>query len=64
MGTIKKPQSFDKLRIDPEQSRMGQIKIGELGYINKNCWLAKNVNYPPSSRCQACESKFYNCLFF
>ncbi|MBI4836959.1 MAG: HAMP domain-containing histidine kinase [Candidatus Portnoybacteria bacterium] len=59
-------QSFDKPRIDPEQSRMGQRKrgIGEAGFVNKNCWLAQNVNYPPSKRCQYCESKFHNCLFF
>lgn len=41
-----------------------EIKIGEAGYINKNCWLAKNLGYPPSKRCQYCESKFPNCLFF
>jgi signal transduction histidine kinase len=38
-------------------------KIGELGYVNKNCWLARNLNYPPSKRCQYCELKFKNCLF-
>jgi signal transduction histidine kinase len=41
-----------------------ETKVGDAGYINKDCWLAKNLNYPPSSRCQSCESKFYNCLFF
>jgi len=41
-----------------------EIKIGESGYVNKNCWLAKNLKYPPSKRCQYCESKFPNCLFF
>lgn len=41
-----------------------EIKIGESRYVNKNCWLAENVNYPPSSRCQYCESRFQNCLFF
>ncbi|MEK7173047.1 MAG: histidine kinase dimerization/phospho-acceptor domain-containing protein, partial [Patescibacteria group bacterium] len=41
-----------------------EIKIGEQGYVNKNCWLAKNLKYPPSKRCQYCESKFPNCLFF
>jgi len=40
------------------------IKIGETGYINQNCWLAKNLGYSPSKRCQYCESKFSNCLFF
>jgi len=38
-------------------------KLGDSGYVNQNCWLAKNVNYPPSKRCQYCESKFRNCLF-
>ena len=46
-----------------EQSH-GEIKIGEPGYVNKNCWLARNVNAPPSKRCQYCESKFEKCLFF
>ena len=40
-----------------------EIKIGEPGYVNKNCWLARNLGYPPSKRCQYCESKFRNCLF-
>jgi len=39
------------------------IKIGELGYVNKNCWLARNLGYPPSKRCQYCNSKFKDCLF-
>lgn len=39
-----------------------QIKIGEPGYINQNCWLARNVGHPPSARCQYCELKFRNCL--
>jgi signal transduction histidine kinase len=39
-------------------------EIGTAGFVNKNCWLAKNVNYPPSKRCQYCESKFPDCLFF
>jgi len=41
-----------------------EIKIGEPGYVNKNCWLARNVGHPPAKRCQYCESKFPNCLFF
>jgi len=40
-----------------------EIKIGEPGYVNKNCWLARTINYPPSKRCQYCESKFQHCLF-
>ena len=39
-------------------------KIGNPGYINKNCWLAKTLDYPPSSRCQYCELRFKNCLFY
>jgi len=38
-------------------------KLGDQGYVNQNCWLAKNANYPPSRRCQYCESEFRNCLF-
>jgi len=40
------------------------IKIGEPGYVNKNCWLARNLNYPPTKHCQFCQLKFNNCLFF
>lgn len=39
-------------------------KIGESGYVNQNCWLAKNLNYPPTKHCRYCESKFHDCLFF
>jgi len=39
-------------------------KVGESGYINKNCWLARSLNYPPTKHCQYCQLKFYNCLFF
>jgi len=39
-------------------------KIGQPDYVNKNCWLAKTLGYPPSKRCQYCESSFKNCLFF
>jgi signal transduction histidine kinase len=39
-------------------------RIGGPRYINKRCWLAKNLNYSPADRCRFCESKFYNCLFF
>lgn len=41
-----------------------EIKLGEFGYVNKNCWLARTVGYPPSKRCQYCESRFPACLFF
>jgi len=38
-------------------------KLGEPGYVNKNCWLARNVNGPPTKRCQYCEIRFQNCMF-
>jgi len=38
-------------------------KLGEFGYVNQNCWLAKSLGYPPSKRCQYCQSKFGECLF-
>jgi signal transduction histidine kinase len=38
-------------------------KIGEAGYVNKNCWLARSLNYSPYDRCQYCELKFRKCLF-
>ncbi|MCX6722638.1 MAG: HAMP domain-containing sensor histidine kinase [Candidatus Staskawiczbacteria bacterium] len=41
-----------------------EIKLGEPGYVNKNCWLARNLNYPPTKHCPYCELKFPNCLFF
>ncbi|MFA5359021.1 MAG: HAMP domain-containing sensor histidine kinase [Patescibacteria group bacterium] len=37
--------------------------VGESGYLNKNCWLVKNLNYAPYRRCQHCDFKFRNCLF-
>lgn len=40
------------------------IKVGEPGYVNQNCWLAKNLGYPPTKHCQFCQLKFHNCLFF
>jgi len=38
-------------------------KLGEFGYVNQNCWLAKSLGYPPSKRCQYCQSRFSECLF-
>lgn len=38
-------------------------EIGCPDYINKNCWLATNVNGAPSKRCRYCESTFNKCLF-
>jgi signal transduction histidine kinase len=45
------------------QNLKTEKSMGEQGYINRNCWLARNLNYPPSRRCQYCELKFRNCLF-
>ena len=39
-------------------------RMGEPGCVNKNSWLVKTLNYPPAERCQYCELKFRNCLFF
>ncbi|MCX6720512.1 MAG: HAMP domain-containing sensor histidine kinase [Candidatus Staskawiczbacteria bacterium] len=41
-----------------------QAKVGEAGYINQNCWLARNLGYPPTKHCQFCQLKFNDCLFF
>jgi signal transduction histidine kinase len=38
-------------------------KLGEFGYVNQNCWLAKSLGYPPTKRCQYCQSRFGECLF-
>lgn len=46
-----------------EKFQKGKIEIGEIGYLNKNCWLIKNLNYVPYKRCQYCEIRFRNCLF-
>lgn len=39
-------------------------RAGEPGFVNKNCWLARNLNYSPSKRCRNCEARFNSCLFF
>ncbi len=36
---------------------------GAAGYLNKNCWLVKNLNYAPYKRCQYCGLQFRHCLF-
>lgn len=46
-----------------EKSEKFQKKLGEPGYLNKNCWLIRSLNYAPYRRCQYCELKFRNCLF-
>lgn len=50
--------------IPPGSYSKVKIKIGEEGYVNENCWLAKSLGYPPTKHCQFCQLKFYNCLFF
>ncbi|MFN3301865.1 MAG: sensor histidine kinase [Patescibacteria group bacterium] len=45
------------------ENKKSQKKLGEPGYLNKNCWLVRNLNYNPYKRCQYCELKFHNCLF-
>jgi len=40
-----------------------EAAVGESSYCNQNCWLARNLGYPPSKRCRYCELKFRNCLF-
>ncbi len=39
-------------------------KMGKFEYVNENCWLSRNSGYSPVERCQYCELKFHNCLFF
>ena len=49
--------------MEKEQKIQMEKKLGDSGCVNKNCWLARNLNYPPSKRCQYCELKFSDCLF-
>lgn len=46
-----------------EGKKLQREKIGGSGYINKNCWLIKTLNYNAYKRCQYCTLKFHNCLF-
>lgn len=46
-----------------ENKPIEKTEVGESNYLNKNCWLVKNLNYAPYKRCQYCESKFDKCLF-
>lgn len=45
------------------QNGNGKKTIGGYNYLNRNCWLVKNLNYAPYKRCQYCELKFRHCLF-
>ncbi len=49
--------------METSEKSQKEKKLGDSGYINKNCWLAKNLGYPPSTHCQYCELKLGNCLF-
>lgn len=46
-----------------KDKKVQREKIGKFEYINKNCWLVKNLNYAPYKRCQYCKLKFHHCLF-
>ena len=46
-----------------EKFQREKAEIGKSRYLNKNCWLVKNLNYAPYKRCQYCELKFRSCLF-
>ena len=48
---------------DQEAKKAKEPKIGEPGYLNKNCWLVGNLKANPYKRCQYCESRFRDCLF-
>ncbi|MCX6720107.1 MAG: HAMP domain-containing sensor histidine kinase [Candidatus Staskawiczbacteria bacterium] len=50
--------------METNESLQTEKKLGDSGYVNKNCWLARNLGYPPSKHCQYCELQFTNCLFF
>jgi len=45
------------------QNQKEKKELGGNCYLNKNCWLVKNLNYAPYKRCQYCEFKFRHCLF-
>lgn len=45
------------------KNQNGKKNISGSNYLNKNCWLIRNLNYAPYKRCQYCELKFRNCLF-
>jgi len=38
-------------------------RIGTVNYVNKNCFLAKTLNRPPTKHCRYCELKLSNCPF-
>jgi C4-dicarboxylate-specific signal transduction histidine kinase len=38
-------------------------QLGEVGYVNKNCWLTNILQYPPARRCRYCQLRFLWCPF-
>jgi len=36
-------------------------KIGSQKYVNRNCWLTKNLGSPATERCRYCTLRFRNC---
>ncbi len=48
---------------EDKKNQNGKRVVGGCNYLNKNCWLVKNLNYAPYKRCQYCEFKFRHCLF-
>ena len=46
-----------------KNAKREKIETGEQGFLNRNCWLVKNLNYAPYRRCQYCGFRFRNCLF-
>jgi len=48
---------------ETEKNLLEKKEIGGKCYLNKNCWLVKNLKYSPYKRCQYCEFKFSHCLF-
>ncbi|MDD5032161.1 MAG: ATP-binding protein [Patescibacteria group bacterium] len=46
-----------------EEKSNRQKQMGSQGYINKNCWLVKSLNYFPGKRCFFCELSFLRCPF-
>jgi signal transduction histidine kinase len=47
-----------------KKDNLKKKEIGETSYLNKNCWLVENLGYAPVERCQYCETRFKECLFF
>ncbi|MFH1781180.1 MAG: HAMP domain-containing sensor histidine kinase [Patescibacteria group bacterium] len=43
--------------------RKNTTSKGEIGYLNRNCWLVRNLGHAPYKRCRYCDYKFRNCLF-